>query len=173
VYLQNTGGELTHVTIAANEGRGLATFSFGSVHAVSIANTAIADNAGGGCSFPASNGPVVTRSGNNFASDASCGFTAPGSIENGSAQLGPLADNGGPTATRLPLARSPLRDAAAAGPCEAFDQRGVVRPQDGDGDGSAACDIGAVEAPEAGAGAAALAAASALAAVARARRRQP
>jgi hypothetical protein len=29
--------------------------------------------------------------------------------------------------------------------CELFDQRGEIRPQDGDANGSAICDIGAVE----------------------------
>jgi CSLREA domain-containing protein len=60
--------------------------------------------------------------------------------------LGPLTDNGGPTATRMPLAGSPLVDGgnpAAPGSggasCEPADQRGVLRPV------MARCDIGAVE----------------------------
>jgi hypothetical protein len=63
-----------------------------------------------------------------------------------------LADNGGPTFTRAPLAGSPVLDAgnpATPGSggvaCEAVDQRGVTRPQDGTGDALARCDIGAVE----------------------------
>jgi hypothetical protein len=59
--------------------------------------------------------------------------------------LGPLAENGGPTQTRMPLAGSPAVDAAANSLCAATDQRGIGRPQDGNGDGSAVCDIGAVE----------------------------
>jgi predicted outer membrane repeat protein len=63
-----------------------------------------------------------------------------------SPQLGELSYNGGPTRTHLPLSGSPLVDAVAASvPCLATDQRGVLRPQDGNGDSVPACDIGAVE----------------------------
>ncbi len=54
-------------------------------------------------------------------------------------RLGPLADNGGPTATRALLAGSPAIDAASAHDCPATDQRGVSRPQ------GAGCDIGSYE----------------------------
>ncbi|MEM0964309.1 MAG: choice-of-anchor Q domain-containing protein [Bacteroidota bacterium] len=58
--------------------------------------------------------------------------------------LGTLADNGGETPTRLPLATSPLLD---AGTCDGnADQRGFQRPADGGGSGPIGCDIGAVEA---------------------------
>lgn len=60
--------------------------------------------------------------------------------------LAPLADNGGPTMTHLPMAHSPAVDAAAPGGCLgpggvplATDQRGAARAQGG------RCDIGAVE----------------------------
>lgn len=58
--------------------------------------------------------------------------------------LGPLADNGGVTATHLPGPNA--IDRGVAGACAADDQRGVARPQDGDGDGEPHCDVGAVEA---------------------------
>jgi hypothetical protein len=51
-------------------------------------------------------------------------------------QLGPLADNGGPTQTLAPQSGSPAIDAGAAG-CPATDQRGAPRV--------GPCDIGAVE----------------------------
>jgi cysteine-rich repeat protein len=61
-------------------------------------------------------------------------------------RLGPLADNGGPTPTRLLLPGSPAHDAAnPAAPgsggvaCEATDQRGLARPI------GPRCDVGAVE----------------------------
>ena len=56
------------------------------------------------------------------------------------------ADQGGTTPTRLPLAGSPAIDLAPAGLCSGLDQRGAVRPVDGDGDGISGCDAGAVEA---------------------------
>lgn len=96
--------------------------------------------------------PVVDG-GANIDSGASCGFTAPAGASWGSdvaALLGPLADNGGPTETLLPLPGSPALDAIDPGQlgCPtatptagdlATDQRGVIRPQ------GPKCDIGAVE----------------------------
>jgi hypothetical protein len=79
-------------------------------------------------------------------------FTAATDKQNaGDPKLGPLANNGGPTQTRLPQTGSPLIDAIPTGSCQAdgasgitADQRGVSRPQ---GPG---CDIGAVEVEVAG-----------------------
>jgi hypothetical protein len=62
------------------------------------------------------------------------------------ANLGPLQDNGGPTATHALLPGSPPIDAgnpatpgSGGNACEATDQRGVSRPQ------GPACDMGAFE----------------------------
>jgi CSLREA domain-containing protein len=66
------------------------------------------------------------------------------------AQLGPLADNGGPTLTQAPSGTSPLIDQGKAAAGVATDQRGADRivdtgvPNPPDGDGA---DIGAVELP--------------------------
>jgi hypothetical protein len=85
----------------------------------------------------------------NLDDDGSCVPSATG-ITAADPVLGALADNGGPTLTRAPLAGSPLIDAAEASPlCAGVDQRGFPRPVDGGGDPTARCDIGAVElAPE-------------------------
>ena len=109
--------------------------SFGSV---------VALPAGGGenCAVDSS-----ASNGYNFSDDASCGFGATGDRESaGDPDLGALADNGGPTATRLPGSTSPLLDAIPTVACQddgaagvTTDQRGVSRPQ------GSACDIGAVE----------------------------
>ncbi|MEX2237844.1 MAG: choice-of-anchor Q domain-containing protein [Dehalococcoidia bacterium] len=60
-------------------------------------------------------------------------------------QLGPLANNGGPTLTHVPLPGSPAIDTGVTTGCPATDQRGVTRPRNGDGLSSARCDKGAVE----------------------------
>jgi CSLREA domain-containing protein len=62
------------------------------------------------------------------------------------AELAPLAQNGGPTATMAPYADSLAIDGGDVSLCSATDQRGVTRPQDGDGDLVVRCDIGAYEA---------------------------
>ncbi|MGF1471232.1 MAG: choice-of-anchor Q domain-containing protein, partial [Rubrobacteraceae bacterium] len=60
--------------------------------------------------------------------------------------LGPLGDNGGPTQTHALQSGSPALDRVAEGECTLdTDQRGVIRPQDGDGNGSALCDSGSFE----------------------------
>jgi hypothetical protein len=76
----------------------------------------------------------VLGPGGNLRSPVPCG--APGA-----AWLGPLADNGGPTQTRMPDAGSLAVDALAVGDCLSYglDQRGEPRAAD------APCDIGAVE----------------------------
>ena len=80
------------------------------------------------------------------------GPLAPTDTVNPAPLLGPLANNGGSTMTHALQTGSPAIDAAnPAAPgsggtaCEATDQRGETRPQDGDGDSTARCDIGAFE----------------------------
>ncbi|MDS4040803.1 MAG: S8 family serine peptidase [Candidatus Competibacter sp.] len=91
-------------------------------------------------------GATITDHGYNLDSDGSCHLNAQGSLSNADPHLGPLANNGGPTQTRALLPDSPAIDAIPAAQCAtATDQRGEVRPQDGDGDRIADCDIGAFE----------------------------
>ncbi|WP_220454205.1 choice-of-anchor Q domain-containing protein [Nocardioides immobilis] len=105
-----------------------------------LLNTIVAGNTVGGrldnCHVSSM---VIESRGHNLADDGSCFLTGPGDRPGRAARLGALADNGGPTRTRMPLAGSPAIDAGATGGCPGADQRGVRRPR------GTACDIGAVE----------------------------
>jgi hypothetical protein len=120
--------------------------SFGSVIAkpigVGTTGTPAAVNCG---NFNASPAP---SQGYNYADDTSCAFTGTGDSQStgNDPKLGPLAGNGGPTQTLLPLTGSPLIDGVPLAACQAdgaagiaIDQRGITRPQ------IRGCDIGAVE----------------------------
>jgi predicted outer membrane repeat protein len=73
-------------------------------------------------------------------SDADCNLTVTGDRTNvTTANLSPLANHGGPTATYLPEPGSSLIGAGSASGCPLLDQRGLSRPA------GSACDIGAVE----------------------------
>ncbi|MDX6650078.1 MAG: hypothetical protein QOJ97_2029 [Solirubrobacteraceae bacterium] len=85
------------------------------------------------------NGDGFTSQGGNLESANQCGLTGPGDQRNTDPQLGPLADNGGPTLTRAPQGASPALNAALNAGCPVADQRGTARPQVG------TCDVGAVE----------------------------
>jgi hypothetical protein len=102
--------------------------------ATTLQNSIIANNTSGNC-----RGNVTDGGGNLSYGDTSCpGLKA-------DPMLGPLQNNGGPTRTVALLPGSPAIDAAPAATCPSTDQRGVVRPQDGNRDGTATCDIGAYE----------------------------
>jgi hypothetical protein len=136
---------LIHTTIASNSAsagangspvgasRGGAIASAGG--SVQLRNTILALSLSGSNCF----GAGFVDEGHNLSSDASCNFTAPGSLNNADPRLGPLADYGGPTPTMALLAGSPAFDAADPAFCPATDQRGTARPF------GAGCDIGAFE----------------------------
>jgi hypothetical protein len=121
----------------ANVGRLGSLVSFGSV-------VALTQGSGINCAVLVGG---TTSHGYNFSDDASCGFTAATDQQTaGNPNLGALANNGGPTQTRLPQPGSNLINAIPTGSCQAdgasgiaTDQRGVHRPQ------GAGCDIGSVE----------------------------
>ena len=91
--------------------------------------------------------PPLLSNGNNLSSDNSCNLNLASDRPATNALLGPIANNGGPTQTNLPLVGSPAIDTGSNTGCPATDQRGGVRPRNG-GSGFAICDIGAVEVPE-------------------------
>ena len=87
----------------------------------------------------------MTSDNNNLDQDGTCGLAGAQDQNHVNPLLGPLQDNGGGFLTHALLGGSPAIDAAALLGCEATDQRGVLRPVDGNADGVAVCDIGAFE----------------------------
>ena len=120
-----------------------------------------AGNGGGMANLYSSTKPVVTNSilwGNTpdqifnqplstvtiTYSDVQGGWAGIGNI-NADPLLGPLADNGGFSFTHALGAGSSAIDAGDPSNCPATDQRGVIRPIDGDGVDGPRCDMGAYE----------------------------
>jgi hypothetical protein len=112
---------------------------------VTIKNSIIADSpSGGNCA----NSGTFTAQGTNFATDGSCtGFTQ---VTSAALNLGPLANNGGPTQTHALGSGSVAIDAVTDctlpdGTTQVTtDQRGVARPQACTDE--AKCDVGSYEA---------------------------
>ncbi|WP_457490238.1 choice-of-anchor Q domain-containing protein [Thermostichus sp. MS-CIW-41] len=130
---------LSFVTIASNsasEGGGIFNGATANLRNSIVANS----TSGGNCS----NAGTLTPSGANLDTDGSCpGLTA---VTSAALNLGPLANNGGPTQTHALLAGSVAIDAVPAGQCTDLnsspvnqDQRGFSRPA------GVRCDVGAYE----------------------------
>jgi hypothetical protein len=100
---------------------------------VTMKNTILAGNSPANC-----NG-TITSLGYNLEDGESCALSGPGDQLNIDPQVGPLADNGGPTWTHALLPGSPAIDGGTNDGCPSSDQRGVIRPLLG------TCDTGAYE----------------------------
>jgi hypothetical protein len=141
---------ITTSTITDNVSPAGATGGIFAFAAVGVAGSILSGNSGGNCSS------AVVDGGYNLTDpgDASCGLPVASRVD---PELGPLANNGGPTPTRLPEPTSPAIDAIPPSTptpitdvlngnpvvlCEpgSVDQRLTPRPQ------GPACDIGSVEA---------------------------
>lgn len=139
---------LTNTTITGNSagiyGGGLAN---GLLTITDLVNTIIANSVDGGDCIAVDNDDIQHV--NDLIEDGGC----PSPVGNPTLivdpQLGPLADNGGPTLTHALLPDSPAIDAGHINSCNlsdpSRDQRGAPRSVDGNNDGQTACDIGAVE----------------------------
>lgn len=110
-------------------------------HPLGIANSILS----GTCTFASAGRQLAVAYNNIEAPGNSCRFNAAvassqNQVSATTAQidLGPLADNGGPTPTRLPGAASIAVNQGRESHCTASDQRRYARPD-------AQCDIGAVE----------------------------
>lgn len=145
---------LANTTIAANKagdagtgGRGGGIFGDPG-HSTTLRNSIVAAN---NADIAANFAATLTSQGYNLLGD-NPGNLDPTDIVSSTPLLGPLANNGGPTQTHALQTGSPAIDAAnpaapggGAPACEANDQRGTTRPQDGNGDSTTRCDIGAFE----------------------------
>ncbi|MCL4823842.1 MAG: hypothetical protein KJZ57_06445, partial [Anaerolineales bacterium] len=101
---------------------------------LSLFNSILANNAKDDCYTE--EGLTIAQNVNNLV-EVSVGCGTPSLTAD--PNLGPLADNGGPTWTRALLPGSPAIDAGDASSCLATDQRGIIRPQ------GVRCDIGSFE----------------------------
>jgi hypothetical protein len=101
-----------------------------------LGNSILATNLSGGNGFG-----TITDLGHDLSSDTSIPLPGAGSAVNIDPKLGPLALNGGPTATMMLLAGSPATNQIPAGAAPKIDQRGYPRPLPPGG----LSDIGAVE----------------------------
>jgi CSLREA domain-containing protein len=135
--LANAGG---HATVAYS------TIAFNSdgvdnlAGTVTLGGTIVADSTGANCT-----GAISETSGHNLDSGMTCGFSKTTDITSKEPLLAPLANNGDGTLTHALKLGSPAidRGGTAANGCPATDQRGRVRPDNGNDSG--ACDIGSFE----------------------------
>ncbi len=139
LYQYGGGSDLQFVTIANNRaGYSGGVYSESSKNgSIQMENVVLSQNQNGNCG-----GALLVSLGGNVSSDTYCAaFTQSKDKQNVNVKLGPLANNGGPTQTRLPLAGSPAINNAFNIPGIITDQRGVARPQGNKQDS------GAVEVP--------------------------
>jgi beta-glucanase (GH16 family) len=133
MFITDGAATITNSTVTVNSAPGgttggLFVGTFGSSSAsLEIRNSIIAGNTGPQCFLaPFGTGAVsITSLGNNVLGDGTCNPVVTDKVV-ADAQLGTLADNGGPTLTHSLLPGSPAID-AAAGPSPATDQRGYAR----------------------------------------------
>jgi CSLREA domain-containing protein len=132
---------LNNVTVTANWAA--AGGGFDNRAALTLHNTIVAGNTA--ALFSPDCRSAATSNGYNVLGSSAC-VSGLGSGDQVAANplLYALADNGGGTLTHALQPGSPAID-HGGGACPTTDQRGFLRPVDGDGDDSAVCDVGALE----------------------------
>lgn len=155
-YRNDDDATLNNVTIASNQadadnntagdGGGIYVQDNGGPGVLSLRNSILALNSDPSGGAPDCFGDIIAAY-SLIGNTTGCTLL-PGSANNligSNPNLGPLANNGGPTQTRALLAGSPAIDAADPGAsCAAADQRGTAR-YDGNYDSIVRCDMGAYE----------------------------
>ena len=128
------GASLTNVTVAGNTAHGNGDGIDDTATSVQPIETGsvIAGNGVQNCS-----GPLIKDGGSNITFPAQPFSDCPGTTAD--PRLGPLQNNGGPTATMALLPGSAAVGLVPVAGCVSADQRGVARPQ------GSACDAGAFE----------------------------
>ena len=120
----------------------------------SLVNTIVANNTYAGspptllnCGGKGEGDPAARfySMGHNIEDGNSCGLIAAGDQPGVNPQLGPLANNGGPTLTMALQSGSAAIDAGDDAQCPNDDQRGQMGRADGNVDGVFQCDVGAYE----------------------------
>ncbi len=151
VTLQNdTLADNSAANDSTSGGAGLNAFGSGTYQFVNTLfqnNRATGSNASSscGCSGSSCKSGVLVSLGHNLSDDATCALSGAADQPNTSAGLQALAANGGPTETRALLSGSPAVDAGDNANCPNTDQRGSMRPADGNLKNTEVCDIGAFE----------------------------
>jgi CSLREA domain-containing protein len=157
----NSGATLRNVTISTNSagGNGGGLFNDGSLTLLNLTiagnNTGL-NNAGtvriknsiitGSTSGDNCSGSVsIISEGHNIENTDTCNFDLFTDLINTNPDISPLSDNLGPTLTHALLDESPAIDSGENNSCPLQDQRGALRPADGDENGTEICDIGAYE----------------------------
>lgn len=132
---------VTNSTITGNTSSLDAFTAFYNLGTVTFTNTVIGDACGG-----LEDASHWTDGGGNLDSATTCGFSAANSKSNATLNLGPLADNGGPTQTIMPGAGSDAINFTVCTNAPFADQRDYLRPDPASVGLAAPCDSGAVEA---------------------------
>jgi hypothetical protein len=143
IFESGTHVDLNYSTVSLNQAPTGSGVLVGSGSGTNVTGTIVSGNTGTDCMGPGS-GSVLTSSGYNLLGSSCTTTPTPTDLVGVDAQLGPLADNGGPTQTLALLGGSPAINAGGGPTCPATDQRGETRPQ------GSACDIGAFESANSG-----------------------
>jgi hypothetical protein len=133
LVVSNSTGFIDSSTIVANN-------PIGVTGTTSIKNSILSGNMGGNCRVFS----TITSNGYNHSDDDSCSFSSVGDVTNSPINLMPLTDVDNYTATYPIFEGGPAIDTGDPN-CPSVDQRGVMRPQDGDNNGQARCDKGSHE----------------------------